>query len=127
MAKLFNRLKNSITSDFHEMLDEKEKKNPIALLNQYLRECEAEIEKVRKLVERQYLLKQEFMKKLSEAQKLADKRKYQAEVASNAGETELYQFAISEHEHFAERAERIGNSLNEEAVDWKSLRKNMKK
>ncbi|WP_456272113.1 PspA/IM30 family protein [Bacillus sp. AK031] len=123
MAKLFNRLKNSITSDFHEMLDEKEKKNPIALLNQYLRECEAEVEKVRKLVERQYLLKQEFMKKLDEAQKLADKRRYQAEVASNAGETELYKFAISEHEHFAERAERIESSLNEASSGLEDLEK----
>ncbi|RIW32264.1 PspA/IM30 family protein [Bacillus salacetis] len=123
MANLFNRLKDSITSDFHEMLDQKEKKNPIAMLNQYLRECETEVEKVRKLVERQYLLKQEFEKKYAETQKLADKRKYQAEVASQAGETELYEFALSEHDHFAERAERIQHSLDEAVKGLEELEK----
>ncbi|MGD6801072.1 PspA/IM30 family protein [Rossellomorea vietnamensis] len=113
MANLFNRLKNSITSDVHEMLDEKEKKNPISMLNQYLRQCETEVEKVRKLVERQYLLKQEFTKKFEETRKLADKRKHQADIASNAGETELYQFAMSEHENLNNRAERLQASLKE--------------
>ncbi|EDL65231.1 PspA/IM30 family protein [Bacillus sp. SG-1] len=123
MANLFNRLKDSITSDFHEMLDQKEMKNPIGMLNRYLRQCEAEVEKVRKLIERQYLLKQEFTKKYAETQMLADKRKHQADIASKAGETELYEFAISEHEHFAERAVRIQNSLNEAGSGLADLEK----
>ncbi|HJV32373.1 MAG TPA: PspA/IM30 family protein, partial [Bacillales bacterium] len=56
MTNLFTRIKNSITADLHEALDHKEKQNPIALLNQYLRQCEMETEKVRKLLERQYTL-----------------------------------------------------------------------
>ena len=60
MTNLLTRIKDSILADFHGILDEKEKKNPITLLNQYLRQCEAEVEKVRKLVERQYSLKDQF-------------------------------------------------------------------
>lgn len=52
---LFERIKNSISADVHELLDQKEEKNPLSLLNQYLRQCELEVNKARKLVERQQL------------------------------------------------------------------------
>jgi lia operon protein LiaH len=113
MTNLFTRIKNTITADLHEALDQKEKQNPIALLNQYLRECEQETEKVRKLVERQYTLKDEFIREYHQAVELAEKRKHQAEVASKAGETELYQFAAAEHQQYAERASRLSASLDQ--------------
>lgn len=113
MANFFTRLKNTIAADLHDLLDEKEKKNPIALLNQYLRECEAEVEKVRKLVERQYSLKDQFTREHREARALADKRKYQAEVAQQAGETDLYEFAIQELASYEDRAQRLFAALEE--------------
>ncbi|WP_144552813.1 PspA/IM30 family protein [Bacillus sp. X1(2014)] len=113
MTNLFTRIKNTITADLHEALDQKDKKNPIALLNQYLRQCEQETEKVRKLLERQYTLKDEFTREYQQAAQLAEKRKYQADVASKAGETELYQFASSEYEQYADRATRLSGSLEQ--------------
>ncbi|MFB5198240.1 PspA/IM30 family protein [Neobacillus sp. KR4-4] len=113
MTNLFTRIKNTITADLHEALDQKDKKNPIALLNQYLRQCEQETEKVRKLLERQYTLKDEFTREYQQAAQLAEKRKYQADVASKAGETELYQFASSEFEQYADRATRLSVSLEQ--------------
>jgi len=107
MANLFTRLKNTIMADLHEAIDHKEQKNPIALLNHYLRQCEQETEKVRKLLERQYRLKDEFNREYQHAAEMASKRKHQAEVASQAGEVELYQFASNEQQHFEERAARI--------------------
>lgn len=74
MTNLFTRIKNTITADLHEALDHKEKQNPIALLNQYLRQCELETEKVRKLLERQYTLKDEFQKEYQQAVELAEKK-----------------------------------------------------
>ncbi|MFL6557924.1 MAG: PspA/IM30 family protein, partial [Bacillus sp. (in: firmicutes)] len=38
---------------------------------------------------------------------------YQAEVASKAGETELYQFASGEHQQYADRASRLSASLEQ--------------
>ncbi|MED4403471.1 PspA/IM30 family protein [Metabacillus fastidiosus] len=113
MANLFTRIRDSISQDLHEVLDKKEQKNPLSVLNHYLRQCEQEAEKVRKLVERQYLLKEEFTREYREAEQLAEKRKYQAEVASKAGESDLYEFALKEQVHYEERLERIRNSRNE--------------
>jgi lia operon protein LiaH len=111
MSNLFTRLKNTIVADLNEVLEQKENKNPIVMLNQYLRECELETEKVRKLVERQYNLRDGFTREWKQAQELAEKRKYQAEVAQNAGETELYTFASAEQLQYEERATRLSESL----------------
>jgi lia operon protein LiaH len=113
MTNLFTRIKNTITADLHEALDTREKQNPIALLNQYLRQCELETEKVRKLLERQYTLKDEFTREHHHAVELAGKRKYQAEIASKAGEMELYQFATAEHQQYADRVQRLSESLTQ--------------
>ncbi|WP_078549967.1 PspA/IM30 family protein [Litchfieldia alkalitelluris] len=104
---LFNRIKNTIAADLHEVLDEKDKKNPIASLNQYLRQCETEVEKVRKLVDRQHQLKEEYTRELNHATQLSEKRKHQAEIASRANEEELYQFARSEQTQYEERTARL--------------------
>jgi lia operon protein LiaH len=113
MTNLFTRIKNTITADLHQALDQKDKQNPIALLNQYLRQCEQETEKVRKLLEHQYTLKDEFTREYQQASQLAEKRKYQAEIASKADESELYQFASAEYQQYADRASRLGALLEQ--------------
>ncbi|MEH7014009.1 PspA/IM30 family protein [Neobacillus niacini] len=113
MTNIFTRIKDTIMADLHAAVDQKEKQNPISLLNQYLRQCEQETEKVRKLVERQYALKDEFTREYSQAVELAGKRKYQAEIALKAGETELYEFASAEHQQYSSRVERLGSSLEQ--------------
>lgn len=107
MANLFSRIKESISADIHEVLDEKEEQNPIAKLNQYLRESEKETEKVRKLVERQYRLKEEFTREYHQAKEMADKRKRQSEVAQKAGEETMQEFAMKEFEEYQARADRM--------------------
>ncbi|WHY62701.1 PspA/IM30 family protein [Cytobacillus firmus] len=121
MANLLTRIKDTVMADLHEALDKKEKKNPIALLNQYLRDCERETEKVRKLLERQYTLKDEFTREYEQAKNLAEKRKRQAEVASQAGEEELYQFASQEQMQYEERAGRLKDLLNQAADQMDDL------
>lgn len=115
MTNLLTRLKNTIMADLHEALDKKENKNPIALLNQYLRECEVETEKVRKLVERQGQLKEQFASEHHQALEMAEKRKYQSEVAMRAGETELQTFAAEEQAQFEERAARLQEAMENAA------------
>lgn len=113
MTNLYTRIKNTITADLNEALDKKEKQNPISLLNEYLRQCEQETEKVAKFLERQTALKDEFTKELYTAEQLAEKRKYQAEIALKAGETELYQFASEEQQLYSNRAERVKSALEQ--------------
>ncbi|MFS0862529.1 PspA/IM30 family protein [Fredinandcohnia sp. 179-A 10B2 NHS] len=123
MANLFTRLKDSIAADFHELLDDKEKKNPIALLNQYLRQCEVEVEKVRKLVERQHSLKDQFTREYREARELSEKRKHQAEIAKQAGENALYEFAVQEQIAYEERSNRLKEALNSASTHLVELEK----
>ncbi|MEH7505874.1 PspA/IM30 family protein [Neobacillus drentensis] len=111
MANLLTKIKDLIIADLNETRQHKEKQNPNELLNKYLRQCEQETEKVGKLVERQSSLKDEFTREYHQATERAEKRKHQAEIASKAGETELYQFATAEQQQYAERAQRLNASL----------------
>ncbi|WP_428910956.1 PspA/IM30 family protein [Niallia sp. Krafla_26] len=129
MTNLFTRLKNTILADLHGVLDQKEQKNPIALLNQYLRECELETEKVRKLLERQYRLKDEFTREYNQAVELSAKRKKQAEIALSAEETELHQFALTEQHQYEERTIKLQELLtqaNHQLVDLEQKYEEMK-
>ena len=58
MTNIFTRIKESISADLHQLLDDKEQKNPITALNHYLRQAEQQKLKVKKLLERQYKLKE---------------------------------------------------------------------
>lgn len=111
MGNLFTRIKDVIVADLNETRQKKEKENPIALLNEYLSQCEQETAKVGKLVERQSQLKDEFTREYSQTMELAEKRKYQAEIALKAGEEELCQCATAEHQQYLERAQRLNASL----------------
>ncbi|WP_223590740.1 PspA/IM30 family protein [Neobacillus bataviensis] len=129
MSNLFTKIKDIIVADLNETLHQKDTQNPISKLNQYLRQCEQETEKVGKLVERQARLKDEFLKEYNLAAELAEKRKHQAEIASNAGETELYQFAAAEHQQYVERSQRLSTSLaqaNEQLNELKRKYEEMK-
>ncbi|WP_043931318.1 PspA/IM30 family protein [Bacillus sp. EB01] len=111
MANLFTKLKNTVMADLHEALDQKERQNPVAMLNEYLRQCEKETEKVRNLVERQHALKEEFTREYHLAKEMAEKRSSQADVANLAGEQELYEFANREQMQYTERAVRLEEAI----------------
>src|SRR5699024_3758034 len=115
MTTIFSRIKETISADLHDLMDKKEQKNPLAALNHYLRQSEQEKEKVRKLVERQYLLRDEFTREYHQARDLADKRLKQATIAEKAGEKDMYEFAMKEYEEYQARKGRM-NVSREESV-----------
>ncbi len=121
MTSIFTRIKNSISTDLHHLMDQKEQRNPIAALNHYLRQSEQEKEKVRKLVDRQYKLKEEFTKEYIQAKDMAEKRLRQASIAEKAGEQQMYEFAIKEHEEYQLRADRMKTSYEEAAKQLETL------
>ncbi|MDY0407928.1 PspA/IM30 family protein [Virgibacillus soli] len=116
MTNIFKRIKDSVSADLHNLMDQKEQNNPIASLNQYLRQSERETEKVRQLVARQYRLKDEFTKEYHQAQDLADKRLKQAAIAEKAEEIQMYEFAMKEYEEYQTRAERM-KKAREESIE----------
>ncbi|QQZ08103.1 PspA/IM30 family protein [Heyndrickxia vini] len=123
MSTLFDRIKSSVMADLHEAMDTKEKKNPIGLLNQYLRDSEKEAKKIEKLIERQYLLKEEFARELKQTEFMADKRCKQAEIALEANELELHQIAIDEEALYKTQALSLREAYNEASDQLEVLEK----
>lgn len=121
MKNLWNRLKYSIQADLHSMLDKKEKKNPIAMLNQYIREAEKETDEVGKLLERQGKLRTELEKELNEARAMADKRRHQLILAKNTEVTDLISFAESEVYAYETRVNQLTDSIQETVHELLSL------
>lgn len=121
MNSLWNRFKYSVQADLHTILDKKENKNPIAMLNQYIREAEKQTESVGKLLERQSKLKGELDKELKEAQAMTDKRRHQLELAKQTGEEDLVAFADAEVKAYETRANQLMESIQETAYEHMSL------
>lgn len=127
MTSLINRIKTSIEADFHSILDQKEEKNPIAHLNHYVRQCEQEVEKAGKLIERQSMLKGEFERELHKARMNADKRAKQAGLAKEAGEAELYEYAREDQLQYEERAKWLSHSKEEASKELTRLEQKYEK
>ncbi|MFJ7825855.1 PspA/IM30 family protein [Psychrobacillus sp. NPDC096623] len=113
MTSLLNRLKYSIEADLHKLFDRKEEKNPIAMLNQYIREAERQTEQTGKWLERQGNLKQELEKELAETKQMVEKRRAQVELATASGEEDLAAFALAEVNAYEERAIVLQNSIHQ--------------
>ena len=104
MTNLFERIKQSIAADFHDVIDQKEeRRNPVSVLNQYVRESEAEVKKAKILLERQGLLKEEFYREWKQAEQMVKKRKEQGRIALQAGAEDLAEIALREQALYEER------------------------
>lgn len=113
MTSLLKRLKYSVEADLHKLFDKKEEKNPIAMLNQYIREAEKQTEQTGKWLERQGKLKQELEKELDETLQMVEKRKHQVELATASGEEDLAAFAQAELNAYSERTSVLQNSIQQ--------------
>lgn len=89
MMDLLKRFRYTLEADLHALFDKKEEKNPIAMLNQYIREAEKMTEQTGKLLERQRKLKEELEQKLKATGEMLEKRTKQLELAKASGEEDL--------------------------------------
>jgi phage shock protein A len=112
MANLLQRLKYTLEADLHSVFDKKEAKNPIAMLNQYIREAEKQTEQTGKWLERQASLKKELENELAVAMEMFNKRQKQAELAKLSGEEDLIGFAEQEMTSYANRQIVLKDSIN---------------
>lgn len=104
---LFTRIKDVIAADLHKLIDEKEKKNPSAMLSQFMRNCEGEVRKVEGLIKRQGELKSKFYQEKEYAEYMAKKREHQVDIAMKAGEEELESRAHDEAVYYKEQAMKL--------------------
>ncbi|PWU67054.1 MULTISPECIES: PspA/IM30 family protein [Gracilibacillus] len=115
MANLLTRIKDSVMADLHELMDQKEEKNPIAHVNQYIRECEQEVKKIKRLVEKQYEIKQDITREWNQAKLMVEKRRRQYELAEQMQEEELAKEAKQELDQFEARVAHL-NKMQEKAI-----------
>lgn len=112
MTTLWKRFKYAFEADLHTAFDKKEQKNPIAMLNQYIREAEKQTEKTGTWIERQSQLKIQLEKELQESQEMLAKRTTQLELANQTNEGELIDFAKAEVAAYTNRAEVLQASIS---------------
>jgi len=111
MTSLLTRFKYQIQADLHEFFDKKENKNPIAMLNQYIREAEKQTEQTGKLLQRQVELKGKLESELKEATTMLEKRSAQLALAIEANEADLIAFAQQEVETYKVRQASLLTSI----------------
>lgn len=115
MMDLLKRFRYTLEADLHALFDKKEEKNPIAMLNQYIREAEKMTEQTGKLLERQRKLKEELEQKLKDTGEMLEKRTKQLELAKASGEEDLILFAAQEVEVYKSRQNTLSESLEQVA------------
>uniref|UniRef100_UPI0020BE7BC3 PspA/IM30 family protein n=1 Tax=Lysinibacillus fusiformis TaxID=28031 RepID=UPI0020BE7BC3 len=86
----------TVAADLHQIFDKKDQKNPIAMLNQYIREAEKQIEQTGKLLERQGQLNEKLEQEYKQNAELLAKREAQLTLATTSGEQDLIDFATDE-------------------------------
>ncbi|QHJ70386.1 PspA/IM30 family protein [Planococcus halotolerans] len=121
MTTLWQRLKFAVATDMDAILDEKEEKNPISLLNKYIQEAEKETETAGKWLERQTSLSNKLEKELQEAESLLKKRQAQAELAQAAGESDLTAYAEQEVAAYSSRVDELRKTLDENTAESVAL------
>lgn len=112
MANLWQRLKYTVEADLNEMFDKKEDKNPIKMLNQYIREAEKQTEETGKLLERQGTLQHKLKKELADTNEMKNKRSMQLDLANKSGEQDLIAFAQQEFDAYSQRSIVLQDSID---------------
>ncbi|HSI66993.1 MAG TPA: PspA/IM30 family protein [Planococcus sp. (in: firmicutes)] len=121
MTTLWQRLKFAVATDMDAILDKKEEKNPVSLLNKYILEAEKETETAGKWLERQTSLSRTLEKELQDAESLFEKRQAQAELARASGESDLAAFAEQEVSVYNNRIDELRNTLEENTLESVAL------
>ncbi|MEY9978705.1 PspA/IM30 family protein [Lysinibacillus sp. RC79] len=118
---LFQRFKYSIEADLHHLFDKKEQKNPIAMLNQYIREAEKQTEQTGKLLERQGQLKEKLEQEFKQNAELLAKREAQLKLATTSSEQDLIDFASDEVTAYTARNNTLQASIEASTREYFEL------
>lgn len=89
---LFKRLRDITMATINDLLDKAE--DPVKMLEQYLRDMEADIIDAEAAVAKQIAIEKRFKQQMDEARELVEKRQQQAEKAVLAGNDELAKKAL---------------------------------
>lgn len=123
MFQLFKRMKTVVNSELNAMLDKAE--DPVKLLDQFMREMEADIRDAEKAVAKQIANEKMLKKKLDDANAIVEKRESQAIQALDAGNEDLARRALEDKKVQGSQAEQLQQSYERAKHDADSLRKRL--
>ncbi|GIO32082.1 MULTISPECIES: PspA/IM30 family protein [Paenibacillus] len=98
---VFKRLKDMTKASVNELLDKVE--DPIVMLNQYLRDMEAEIHEAELTVAKQMANERRMKQRVEEAEKMSVQREAQAELALKNGQEEVARKLLEEKIYFDQK------------------------
>ncbi|SFS44715.1 PspA/IM30 family protein [Paenibacillus sp. BC26] len=98
---IFKRMKDMTKASLHELLDKME--DPVVMLNQYLRDMEAEIHTAELTVAKQMASERRMKQRLDEAVRSGADREAKAETALRAGQEELARKLLEEKIFFDQK------------------------
>ncbi|WP_054958240.1 PspA/IM30 family protein [Paenibacillus dakarensis] len=98
---VFKRIKDMTKASVNEMLDKVE--DPIVMLNQYLRDMEAEIHEAEVTVAKQMANERRMKQRVDEAVKMSAQREAQAELALKNGQEEVARKLLEEKIYFDQK------------------------
>jgi phage shock protein A len=120
MFSFFKRVKTVVGSELNAMLDKAE--DPVKMLDQFMREMEADIRDAEAAVAKQIANEKMLQKKVDEAQKMVTKREEQAIKALEAGNEDLARRALEDKKAQNTAAESLRESYTRAKQDADSLR-----
>ncbi|MEK5061409.1 PspA/IM30 family protein [Paenibacillus shunpengii] len=116
---VFKRIKDMTKASVNEVLDKVE--DPIVMLNQYIRDMEAEIREAEVTVAKQMANERRMKHRLEEAERLGVQRESQAEAALVNGQEEVARKLLEEKIYYDQKAEEYKNFHVEAETQAKEL------
>ncbi|MCM3785992.1 PspA/IM30 family protein [Neobacillus mesonae] len=116
---VFKRIKDMTKASVNEVLDKVE--DPIIMLNQYIRDMEAEIREAEVTVAKQMANERRMKHRLEEAERLSSQRETQAESALVNGQEEVARKLLEEKIYYDQKVEEYKNFHVEAETQAKEL------
>ncbi|EUJ49216.1 PspA/IM30 family protein [Paenilisteria rocourtiae] len=135
MTNFFNKFKQALNNDWDAMKEKREEKKRNSV-SYYMDQTKKEMKDIERAVDKQRELKSLFYKECTEIEKYIEKREYQAEIAEEAGETKLANFAKEEvtqykeqlattqahYDTATEQLDKLELRMHEMRLKWKNLK-----
>ncbi|MFD2679399.1 PspA/IM30 family protein [Bacillus seohaeanensis] len=120
MFQFFKRMKTVVGSELNAMLDKAE--DPVKMLDQFMREMEADIRDAEAAVAKQIANEKMLQKKYEDAEKMATKRQEQAVKALEAENEDLARRALEDKKTYQSQADTLHESYIRAKEDADTLR-----
>ncbi|QBP41910.1 PspA/IM30 family protein [Paenisporosarcina antarctica] len=120
MFQFFKRMQTVVGSELNAMLDKAE--DPIKMLDQFMREMEADIREVESSVVKQIANEKFLQKKVNDSNSMITKREEQAIKALEAGNEDLARRALEDKKVHSEQVSSLQESHNRAKEDASVLR-----